>query len=102
MGINRVRFQKGLSIVEFMGCYGTEEKCHAAAKPRRGRQLESLVGRQLREPRTQPGRQPQLQTRTQPMRALEPQIEALLRSQPPKQRTTPEISRLAPRMRQTQ
>jgi len=36
------------------------------------------------------------------MRALEPQIEALLLSQPPKQRTTPEISRLAPRMRQTQ
>ncbi len=30
MGINRVQFQKGLSIAEFMERYGTEEKCHAA------------------------------------------------------------------------
>lgn len=28
--INRVQFQKGLLIVEFMERYGTEEKCHAA------------------------------------------------------------------------
>ena len=30
MGINRVQFQKGLSMAEFMERYGTEEKCHAA------------------------------------------------------------------------
>lgn len=30
MGINKVQFQKGLSMAEFMECYGTEEKCHAA------------------------------------------------------------------------
>lgn len=30
MGINTVQFQKGLSMVEFLECYGTEEKCHAA------------------------------------------------------------------------
>ena len=30
MGINKVQFQKGLSIVQFMERYGTEEKCHAA------------------------------------------------------------------------
>ena len=30
MGINRVQFQKGLSIAEFKERYGTEEKCHAA------------------------------------------------------------------------
>ena len=31
MGINKVQFQKGLSMVQFMERYGTEEKCHAAA-----------------------------------------------------------------------
>lgn len=30
MGINKVQFQKGLSMVRFMEQYGTEEKCHAA------------------------------------------------------------------------
>jgi len=30
MGINKVQFQKGLSMAGFMGRYGTEEKCHAA------------------------------------------------------------------------
>ena len=30
MGINKVQFQKGLSIAEFMKHYGTEAKCHTA------------------------------------------------------------------------
>lgn len=30
MGINRVQFQKGLSMPAFLERYGTEEKCHAA------------------------------------------------------------------------
>lgn len=30
MGINKVQFQKGLSMREFMERYGTEAKCHAA------------------------------------------------------------------------
>lgn len=30
MAINRVQFQKGLSMAEFLDKYGTEEKCHAA------------------------------------------------------------------------
>ena len=30
MGIDRVQFQKGLSMAEFMERYGTEEQCHAA------------------------------------------------------------------------
>jgi len=30
MGINRVQFQKGLSMAEFLQRYGTEEQCHAA------------------------------------------------------------------------
>jgi ribosomal protein L37AE/L43A len=30
MGINKVQFQKGLSIAEFMERYGSEEKCHSA------------------------------------------------------------------------
>ncbi len=30
MGINKVQFQKGLSMGEFMARYGTEEKCHGA------------------------------------------------------------------------
>jgi ribosomal protein L37AE/L43A len=30
MGINKVQFQKGLSMAQFMERYGTEEKCHAA------------------------------------------------------------------------
>lgn len=30
MGINKVQFQKGLSMVEFMKRYGTEAKCHAS------------------------------------------------------------------------
>ena len=30
MAINRVQFQKGLSMAEFMDQYGTEQKCHAA------------------------------------------------------------------------
>jgi transposase-like protein len=30
MGMNRVQFQKGLSMAEFLEHYGTEEKCHAA------------------------------------------------------------------------
>lgn len=30
MGINKVQFQKGLSMGQFMERYGTEEKCHAA------------------------------------------------------------------------
>ena len=30
MAINKVQFQKGLSIAEFMERYGTQEKCHAA------------------------------------------------------------------------
>ena len=30
MAINQVQFQKGLSMVEFMGKYGTQKKCHAA------------------------------------------------------------------------
>ena len=35
MGINAVQFQKGLSMVEFMNHYGTEEKCHAAVVAQR-------------------------------------------------------------------
>ncbi len=35
MGINRVQFQKGLSMGEFMNRYGTEEKCHAAVVAQR-------------------------------------------------------------------
>lgn len=31
MGINKVQFQKGLSMAQFMERYGTDEKCHAAA-----------------------------------------------------------------------
>ena len=30
MGINKVQFQKGLSMTQFMEQYGTEEQCHAA------------------------------------------------------------------------
>ena len=30
MSINRVQFQKGLSIAEFLERYGSEDKCHAA------------------------------------------------------------------------
>ena len=30
MGINRVQFQKGLSMAEFFKAYGTEAKCHEA------------------------------------------------------------------------
>lgn len=30
MGINKIQFQKGLSMAEFMERYGTEERCHAA------------------------------------------------------------------------
>jgi hypothetical protein len=30
MGINKVQFQKGLSMTKFMERYGTEERCHAA------------------------------------------------------------------------
>src|SRR4029453_17207294 len=30
MGRNRVQFQKGLSMAEFIKRYGTEEQCHAA------------------------------------------------------------------------
>lgn len=30
MGINKVQFQKGLSMAEFLERYGSEEKCHAA------------------------------------------------------------------------
>ena len=30
MATNKVQFQKGLSIAEFMDRYGTQEKCHAA------------------------------------------------------------------------
>lgn len=30
LGINRVQFQKGLSMVEFMEKYGTEQQCHDA------------------------------------------------------------------------
>jgi ribosomal protein L37AE/L43A len=30
MGINKVQFQRGLSMAQFMERYGTEEKCHAA------------------------------------------------------------------------
>ncbi len=30
MGINKIQFQKGLSMTEFMERYGTEKKCHAA------------------------------------------------------------------------
>lgn len=30
MGSNKVQFQMGLSMREFMECYGTEAKCHAA------------------------------------------------------------------------
>ena len=35
MGINRVQFQKGLSLAEFMERYGTEEQCHAAVVAQR-------------------------------------------------------------------
>ena len=35
MGINRVQFQKGLSMVEFMRRYRTQEKCHAAVVAQR-------------------------------------------------------------------
>ena len=35
MGINPVQFQKGLSMVEFMRRYGTQEKCHAAVVAQR-------------------------------------------------------------------
>jgi len=30
MSINRVQFQKGLSMAEFFARYGNEEQCHAA------------------------------------------------------------------------
>ena len=30
MGINKIQFQKGMSMAEFIENYGTEEKCHAA------------------------------------------------------------------------
>lgn len=30
MGINKIQFQKGLSMAEFMKNYGTEDRCHAA------------------------------------------------------------------------
>ena len=30
MGINKIQFQKGLSMAGFMENYGTEDKCHAA------------------------------------------------------------------------
>jgi len=30
MGINKIQFQKALSMAEFMQRYGTEEKCHMA------------------------------------------------------------------------
>ena len=30
MGINKIQFQKGMSMAEFIEHYGTEEKCHAA------------------------------------------------------------------------
>lgn len=30
MGINRIQFQKGLSMAKFMASYGTNEQCHAA------------------------------------------------------------------------
>ena len=30
MGINKIQFQKGLSMAEFMESYGTEDKCYAA------------------------------------------------------------------------
>lgn len=30
MGINKVQFQRGLSVAKFMERYGTEDKCHAA------------------------------------------------------------------------
>ena len=35
MGINRVQFQKGLSLPEFMERYGTEAQCHAAVVAQR-------------------------------------------------------------------
>lgn len=35
MGINKVYFQQGLSMAQFMERYGTEEECHAAAVARR-------------------------------------------------------------------
>jgi len=30
MAINKVQFQRGLPMAEFMGRYGTQEQCHAA------------------------------------------------------------------------
>jgi hypothetical protein len=30
MPMNRVQFQKGLSMPEFLSCYGTEEQCEQA------------------------------------------------------------------------
>ena len=36
MGINRVQFQKGLSIEEFMERYGTGEKCRVGGVAWRG------------------------------------------------------------------
>ena len=30
MGINKVQFQRGLPMAEFMERYGTQEQCHAA------------------------------------------------------------------------
>lgn len=30
MSINKIQFQKGLSMAEFMEQYGTEDQCHAA------------------------------------------------------------------------
>ncbi|CAG9934120.1 protein of unknown function [Candidatus Nitrotoga arctica] len=30
MGINKIQFQKGLSMTGFMENYGTEDKCYAA------------------------------------------------------------------------
>lgn len=35
MGINKVQFQKGLPMAEFMERYGTNEKCHAAVVAQR-------------------------------------------------------------------
>ena len=42
MGINKVQFPKGLSMVKFMDCNGTAEQCHAALVRRAARRVLSV------------------------------------------------------------
>ena len=37
MTFNRIQFQRGLSILEFLGCFGPERQCAAAVTAARWR-----------------------------------------------------------------